>query len=133
MRIRLTRNVDKERGFVNGAIAEVEYVLRKDVFVARTPTGVRILVHPVAYDGQHFMPFCYGYAMTIRRAQGSTMELVGLWFDHKYPADRGYAYVGSSRVRRAEDLWLMGKIKRSDWLPVGGEGLDQEQCKRGSD
>ncbi|CAE8634707.1 unnamed protein product [Polarella glacialis] len=133
MRIRFTRNVDKERGFVNGALAEVEYVLRKDVFVAKTPTGVRILVHPVMYDGEHFMPFCYGYAMTIRRSQGSTMEMVGLWFDHKYPADRGYAYVGSSRVRRADDLYLMGKIRRTDWLPVGGELLGNEETERGFD
>ncbi len=111
----------------------MEYVLRKDVFVAKTPTGVRILVHPVMYDGEHFMPFCYGYAMTIRRSQGSTMEMVGLWFDHKYPADRGYAYVGSSRVRRADDLYLMGKIRRTDWLPVGGELLGNEETERGFD
>ena len=70
MRIRLTRNVDKERGFVNGAVAQIEYVLRKNVFIAKTPRGVRILVHPVQYDGNYFMPFTYGYAMTIRRAQG---------------------------------------------------------------
>ena len=36
LRIRLT-DVDKDRGFVSGALAEVEHVLRKDVFV--TPTG----------------------------------------------------------------------------------------------
>ena len=80
MRIRLTRNMDKERGFVNGAMATVETVLRKDVFIAKTASGVRFLVHPVAFDKQQFVPFCYGYAMTIRRAQGSTLDLVGLWF-----------------------------------------------------
>jgi hypothetical protein len=133
MRVRLTRNVDKERGFVNGAVAEIEYVLKKDVFVARTPSGVRILVHPVQYDGHHFMPFCYGYSMTIRRSQGSTLELVGLWFDHCYPADRGYGYVGGSRVRRASDLYLVGKVKRTDWLPVGGDAAGGEQETRGDD
>ena len=135
MRVRLTRNVDKERGFVNGALAEVEHVLAKDVFVAKTPTGVRLLVHPVAYKDAgraSFMPFCYGYAMTMRRAQGSTLELVGLQFDHSYPADRGYAYVGSSRVRKAEHLYLMGKARRTDWLPVGG-GDAEEQLTRGAD
>ena len=79
-----------------------------------------------------FMPFCYGYATTIRRAQGSTLRLVGLWFDHKYPADRGYAYVGSSRVRAAHDLFLVGRVKRSDWLPVGEE-KPEEQTHRGVD
>ena len=28
MRVRLTRNVDKDRGFVNGAVADVEHVLK---------------------------------------------------------------------------------------------------------
>ena len=92
---------------------------------------MRFLVHPVSFDGQHFMPYCYGYAMTIRRAQGSTLDKVGLWFDHTYPADRGYAYVGSSRVRRASDLFLMGKIRRTDWLPVGGDSQGGEQETRG--
>ncbi|CAE8643932.1 unnamed protein product, partial [Polarella glacialis] len=134
MRIRLTRNVDKERGFVNGAVAEIEYVLRKNVFVAKTPTGVRILAHPASYDNSgSFMPYTYGYAMTIRRSQGSTMEMVGLWFDHCFPADRGYAYVGSSRVRKAEDLYLVGKVKRSDWLPVGEDSRGQEQDRREAD
>eukprot|EP00973_Karenia_brevis_P057477 7994990-Karenia_brevis.AAC.1 len=79
------------------------------------------------------MPYCYGYAMTMRRSQGSTMEMVCLWFDHKYPAHRGYAYVGASRVRRAEDLVLMGKLRRTDWLPVGGEDNPDEQVKRDED
>ncbi|CAJ1334390.1 unnamed protein product, partial [Effrenium voratum] len=33
MRIRLTRNLDKDRGFVNGALGTIEIVLRKDVFL----------------------------------------------------------------------------------------------------
>ena len=109
-------------------------ILRKDVFVAAAPTGVRLLVHPVALTANGrsacFMPFTYGYAMTIRRAQGSTMELVGLWLDHSYPPKRGYAYVGASRVRRARDLYLMGKVKRTDWLPVDG-APEEEQTRRG--
>ena len=136
MRVRLTRNIDKERGFGNGALAEVEYVLRKDVFVVKTPLGVRHLVHPVTatHKGVQctFVPACYGYAMTIRRSQGSTLDLVALWFDHSYPCDRGYAYVGASRVRSAKDLCLMGKVRRTDWLPVGGNEED-EQSRRGSD
>ena len=135
MRIRLTRNVDKQRGFVNGALAEIEYVLHRRVFIAKTPRGVRMLVHPVAYE-EHgtysFMPFSYGYAMTIRRAQGSTTDQVALWFDHKYAAERGYGYVGASRVRAARGLYLMGKVKRSDWLPVG-QPTEDEQLQRGYD
>ena len=78
-----------------------------------------------------FLPVTYGYAMTMRKAQGSTLDIVVLWFDHCYPADRGYGYVGASRVREARLLALMGKVRRTDWLPVGeNEG---EQLRRGSD
>ena len=79
------------------------------------------------------MPFSYGYAMTIRRSQGSTLEMVTLWFDHKYPADRGYGYVGAPRVERAADLFFMGKIRRTDWMPVAGNVFGDEQDCRGSE
>eukprot|EP00969_Alexandrium_andersonii_P125929 5567194-Alexandrium_andersonii.AAC.1 len=39
MRVRLTRNVDKDRDFVNGAVAEIEHVLKKDVCVVKTPAN----------------------------------------------------------------------------------------------
>ena len=110
----------------------VEFVLAENVFIAKTPNNTRFIVHPIAINGKKFLPFAYGYAMTIRRAQGSTLEQVCLWFDHRYPADRGYAYVGSSRVRFATDLSLMGKAKRTDWLPVGGDETC-EQTTRGYD
>ena len=40
--------------------------------------------------------------------------------------------VGSSRVRRACDLFLVGKVRRTDWLPVGGDAAN-EQDMRGYD
>ena len=55
--IRLTRNLDKDRGFVNGAIAVVCDVLVdyqpsigqcSCVFTAKLSTGHMILVHPVS-------------------------------------------------------------------------------------
>ena len=51
-----------------------------------------------------------------------------LYFDHCYPAERGYGYVGASRFRSSEGLWLFGKIRRTDWLPVkfGQTEKDQE-------
>ena len=76
-------------------------------------------------------PLCqrlYGYAMTIRRAQGCTLDLVGLHFNRRKP-DRGYGYVGVSRAKKKIDTFLVGRVRRSDWLPVGGDvrGSDHEQ------
>ena len=74
--LRLTRNFDKTRGFVNGAVGEVVESLRGNaVFVVRlVGTGNLVLVHPMEEDGQLFLPCCCGYSTTIRRAQGASLE-----------------------------------------------------------
>jgi hypothetical protein len=126
MRVRLTRNLDKERGFVNGALGTIVKVLRRDVFVLKTTQGVHLLVHPVHDKDELYMPCVYGYSMTIRRAQGATLDCAILHFDRKRP-DRGYAYVGASRVREAGKLVHMGKLRRTDWLPVGKDPNGDEE------
>jgi len=123
--IRLCRNLEKTRGFVNGALAQVVDVLSKDrsgrvnVFTARLSTGAMVLVHPITIGQRTFLPCCYGYATTIRRSQGSSLHLGALYFDHCYPPDRGYGYVGASRFRSLSGLFHYGRVRRSDWLPIG--------------
>ena len=73
-----------------------------------------------------FMPVTYAYATTIRRAQGATLDAVGLYFDKTRP-DRGYGYVGASRAKRRTAVYLVGKVRRTDWLPVGGDKQGGEQ------
>ena len=46
------------------------------------------------------------------------MNKIALWFDRRV-ADKGYAYVGLSRARKATDVYLIGKIRRTDWRAVG--------------
>ena len=102
--IRLTRNLDKDRGFVNGAIAVVCDVLVEykpstgqcsSVFTARLSTSSMILVHPVSAGRggtlHEFLPCTYGYATTIRRAQGASLDYVCLYFDGNFPPDRDMA------------------------------------------
>ena len=54
MRVRLTRNVDKDRGFVNGNVGIIAKVLSPEVFVLQSLQGTRILVHPVRDNGVTF-------------------------------------------------------------------------------
>ena len=89
------------------------------VFTARLSTGGMVLVHPIRVGRHMFLPCCYGYATTIRRAQGSSLHLGALWFDHSFPPERGYGYVGASRFRSRRGLYFYGRIRRSDWIPVG--------------
>ena len=133
MCIRPTQNVDKDRGFVNGALGKVKEVLHQSVSIMETDDGVLILVRPVhrrtsdqGTGATSFMPCTYGYAMTMRRAQGSTLDGPGLYFDRKCP-DRGYSYVGASRARRQGGVHHVGHLRRTDWLPVGGDPAGDEQ------
>ena len=130
--IRLTRNDDKQRGFVNGARAEITESLRGNgVFIAKlTGTGNYVLVHPREEDGARFLPCVYGYATTIRRAQGADLDHGCLYFDHIRPAARGYGYVGASRFKTRVGCFLFGKMRRTDFLPVG-EPKDGEVLQRG--
>ena len=85
VKVRLTRNLDKQRGFVNGATGTVcESLCGNRVFTVQLDdTGNMVLVHPMEEDGQLFLPCCYGYATTIRRAQGASLEQGCLWFNQR--------------------------------------------------
>ena len=54
-----------------------------------------------------------------------------LYFDHCKAPDRGYGYVGASRCRNAAGLYYVGRLRRTDWLPIGG-GDSDEESERGS-
>ena len=133
--IRLSRNFDKGRGFVNGALAVIcESLDGNRVFTARLmSSGNMVLVHPMEEDTARFLPCCYGYATTIRRAQGADIFHGCLFMDNKWhPAARGYGYVGVSRFRSREGVYIFGKLRRTDFLPVGPE-LETEVLQRGYD
>ena len=136
--VRLTRNVDKDRGYVNGAVGVVRRVLScttdgiPTVFTVELSTGVLVVVHPIIDKKIRFRPCTYGYATTIRRAQGATDRHGSLWFDHVHPPERGYGYVGASRFKSKSGIYLHGQIRRTDWLPVrhSQKAMDQDQVER---
>jgi len=130
---RLTRNLDKRRGFVNGALAVcVEALKGNEVFIARlVSSGNLVLVHPVEEKGNRFLPCTYGYATTVRRAQGASLDMGCVWFNQrKRAAGRGYGYVAVSRFKSKAGCYLYGKLRQTDFLPVG-EGMDAEVLERG--
>ena len=55
MRVRLTRNLDKERGFVNGNMGVIVEMLTKESFIMRTVQGVLLLVHPIRVGNTTFV------------------------------------------------------------------------------
>ena len=133
--LRLSRNLDKVRGFVNGAVCVVIESLRGNrIFTAKLlSSGNYVLVHPMTEDGNTFLPCCYGYATTIRRAQGVSLTCGAVYFDqHGHAAHRGYGYVAVSRFRTQAGCHLYGKLRATDFLPVGPEQED-EQLYRGVD
>jgi hypothetical protein len=89
-----------------------------------------VLVHPICGNKEvPFLPCTYGYATTIRRAQGMTLNRGCVFFDLDFPPDRGYAYVAVSRFRTRAGVYHFGRYRRSDWLPVG-EAVEGEQTQR---
>ena len=132
--LRLTRNFDKSRGFVNGALAKVFEELDSGVIIAQlVESGNMVLIHPMEEKGMTFLPCCYGYATTIRRAQGASLDIGCLYFDQKkHFAGRGYAYVGVSRFRTREGCHLYGILRQSDFLPVGTD-KEEDHWERGYD
>ena len=130
--------MDKGRGYGNGAVGVVQTILCSSndvptVFTVKLSTGVLVLVHPMTDKRQCFLPCTYGYATTIRKAQGATYHHGCLWFDHCYPPERGYGYVGASRFKSKSGIYLFGKIRCTDWLPVRSIADPTEFTDRGEE
>eukprot|EP00438_Fugacium_kawagutii_P014124 Skav213970 [mRNA] locus=scaffold2200:210549:218889:+ [translate_table: standard] len=105
MRVRLTRNLDKDRGFVNGNIGTIKKMLRRDVFILESTRGVWVCHNNETCSGIHL------------RLGWSLLR----------PTKSGYAYVGVSRGKAKQDVFLLGNIRRTDWRPVGGDARGGEQ------
>lgn len=100
LRVTLTKNRNKKIGFVNGMAATVLGVTVKGYIRVRTDQGREIAIHPWtppdSMSGQAYFPLRVGYASTLHKVQGMTLEHITLWLDAKNaPAA---AYVALSRV-----------------------------------
>ena len=112
MRIFLTKNMDKENDFVNGMAATVQaYDSSSKCLEVLTRTGQRLAVYMVSHeleDGRRVtcFPVRLGYARTIPKVQGMTLQHVTIWLDSI--ACRAAAYVAMSRLQRDEEYLIAG-------------------------
>ncbi|CAE7253627.1 pif1 [Symbiodinium sp. CCMP2592] len=133
MRVVITRNTDKENGFVNGMGATVQRMRRSGVQV-KTDAGKVLLIHPIAHecqlwDGSNIrttaFPLRLGYSTTLHKIQGATLKHVTLWMD--VPFVRAALYVALSRVQYDRDWRFVGSIDRRHCLPAKPTDVIQEE------
>ena len=120
MKIYTTKNVDKERDYVNGMECHVEeYDPQSKALLAITVTGHRLAIRPwtdVLFGNKTYNPIKPGYANTVLKMAGSELPHCIFWLDAEHVP--GAAYTGMSRVRRGADLLLGGNVNRNHFTPV---------------
>lgn len=129
MRIILTQNRDKRNGVVNGQTGLIMMMSGSTVFV-KLPNGKVVSVYPVSAiiresenDGPEkariktCYPFVPGYALTICKSQGQTLDNVVVWFDTE-TLGSGTAYVALSRVKSLQNIAFLTPLQLSHFRPV---------------
>ena len=114
MRVFITQNRDKETGVVNGQQGTVIGCQGNTILLRLRDQSV-VFIYPVTYPdstGRNITsyPLVPAYAVTICKSQGATVDTLLLWLDCD-TVPRGMAYVGLSRVRRRDDLYLLQSIR----------------------
>ena len=124
VRVVLTRNLDKSRGFVNGMAATV-LGLKRQCVVVQTRTGHVLTVFPYRDEESRpeerapaCLPLRLGYATTLQKIQGATLEHATLWLDVANIEAAGY--VALSRVRKDADWKFIGHLTPHHFTPASG-------------
>ena len=122
-RVFLTRNLDKENGFVNGMAAVIEsYDPAGQCLTVVTKQGKPLALHKCSdeVDGRRdrvvSFPVRIGYATTIQKIQGATLPHCTVWLDQ--PGCKAAAYVAMSRVQRDEDYLIAGAVGTKHFVPA---------------
>lgn len=111
---------DPQRRWVNGSRGEILDFLKESLLV-RLASGREVEVDKVMFSLQNAdgnvtasainYPVTLGYASTIHKSQGATLDKV--WLDLTRLWEPGHAYVALSRLRSPKGLHLMGWSPKS--------------------
>lgn len=120
MKLFLTKNVDKDRDYVNGMRATVESFHRasKALYVI-TDSQHRLAIRPwtdVSLGNRTYCPIRFGYASTVIKMAGAELPHAILWLDR--PHVPGAAYTGMSRVAYGSNLLLGGNLSPEHFTPA---------------
>ena len=105
--------------WVNGSTGTIEKIVPGTVYVALDRGGTVAVnkVNEEIFDGDGVAvaivrqyPIMLGWAQTIHRAQGATMDRVGVDLDGHFAP--GQSYTALSRCRTAEGLFVKGSLRR---------------------
>ena len=121
MRITLTRNLNKDIGYVNGMGATVIDMCNNGPMV-RTDQGRTMLIWQITDFDENaniyktFFPFRLGYASTLHKVQGATLKHITLWLDLANMEAAGY--VALSRVQKDANWRFLGDPTRHYFTPA---------------
>ncbi len=118
MTVMLTRNINKEVDYVNGMSAVVEGLYQSGVRV-RTRTGYELMVFPWTDEEKRvYFPMRVGYACTLMKMQGATLEHLTVWLDQANVEAAGY--VALSRVEHEANWRFVGDPTEHHFTPATG-------------
>ena len=127
MRIILMQNRDKKNGVVNGQPGIVQMMKGMTILI-KLPSGKTVSIYPVSSvsnepedDGSVNIKTCYpfvpGYAITICKSQGQTLDNVVVWFDTNNLGPGG-AYVALSCVKALANIKFLTPLEMSHFHPA---------------
>lgn len=121
LRVVLTKNLDKQKHFVNGMSCRViSFDPDSKAIIVATQTKQKLAIYPytdknVPVKAIVYYPLRLGYAGTVYKFQGAELPHVTVWLDRQ--GVRAAAYVAISRVRRDEDYLLGGIVTEKHLVP----------------
>lgn len=105
MRLMITHNVDKSIGAVNGAFVVLRHHVAQQL-VVELASGQHVWIHKWSFHLETGLicghPVQPGYATTLAKMEGRTLESIAIWPIRGCPAS---GYVAVSRVRTLEDIY----------------------------